>query len=930
MNEPNEDRRARLQFLLEAGLKLAKAERRLFLESLPTEDQDLRCDLEHLLIDACNEDEMARRADQSVVGMLDGSPQNSEKQKEVSKSPSAARNLADFMRTGQALQGPLLESLIGDEARNERENARVGETVGSYKLIRLIETGGMGAVYLAERSAEDFVHRVAVKILHSEVASASSRERFDREREILAGLTHPNIAALFEGGQTSDNLPFYTMEFVSGVPITEYCRTHSLRTAERLKLLLKVASALAYAHQSLIVHRDIKPSNVLVTTNGEVKLLDFGIAKLIDRVSSSQPALTLTGLGPMTPDYAAPEQFRSNIVTVATDVYQFGALCYRVLCENLPYRADPSDMAQWMHAVLEQEPMSLRRAAQRTDGQPDPQASPHSERLRRELTRDLDAVVRKAMAKAPTDRYGSMDALIADLQAFLAGRPVAARHGNTAYFAWRFIQRHRYAVVATVLAFVALGTTAFIAVRQSQTAAREAEQANSVAEFVIGLFRGADALLDHGGKLSADQILERGAASIEHDLSSQPRQRGRLQSIVGEVFAVMGNYPQARIQLEHAIDALRTATDADPVDLAHALNWMGMIEHSQGHDQAALGVLAQVAPLLNDSSPRQRRELATMHGRRAAANKTLGNYAEARTDYAATIALRARDAQVDPILTAGVHNNFGTLLRSMGEFENARAEFNQALAIYIGISGAQADSYLGVIGTRLNLGTCLIDLGDLSKAREEIEKSSAQFLKLFGSSHVGYAEAQGKLGEIDRLEGKYDQALKHYDIAEQAYRAALGDKHSSVAYSIYARGLAELEHDQFDAALVQFDKSLELRQSTLPSDHRDIAESLDGRSQALLALGDYEGAKKDGERALAIRRAKLPADHPLIIYSLFHVGLVRYASSDASGASELWGEAIKRGPRAFANDPARLEQIRQAIGQPDVSRIRPISLWTYD
>ena len=244
------------------------------------------------------------------------------------------------------------------------DEGRIGQSIGPYRLVELLGAGGMGAVYLAEHVDGGFTHRVALKVVRRSLGSASARDRFERERQILANLRHSGIALLFDGGQTPEGQSYYTMELVDGEPITDFCERRDEPTAGRVRLLLQVAVTLAYAHQNLIVHRDIKPSNVLVTADGRVKLIDFGLAKLLDE--HLMPTMTQTGLGPMTPVYAAPEQFEGKATTVATDIYQFGVLCFLVLSGGLPYKPDPQDSLRWARAVLEEDPITLVRAARIT------------------------------------------------------------------------------------------------------------------------------------------------------------------------------------------------------------------------------------------------------------------------------------------------------------------------------------------------------------------------------------------------------------------------------------------------------------------------------------------------------------------------------------------------------------------------------------
>ena len=310
----------RLRVLLDRALDMDDAEQKAMIAALPAADAELGEDLQRLLVQHAS-NEQQRSLDPVELG------------------------------------APLF--LDTQHAADASETARVGQHIGAFKLLRLIGTGGMGAVYLAERNVENFVHRVALKVVRGESVSAAARERFERERQILANLVHPNIGTLFEGGQTAEGQPYYTMEYVDGIAITAYCRDRQLSVEQRVRLLIDVAAALSHAHQNLVVHRDIKPSNILVSADGRAKLLDFGIAKL---VGNSDAAATQGAFGPMTPEYAAPEQFRNSAVTVATDVYQFGVLCFRVLTGSLPYRADPGDSLAWARAVTTAEPTLLARA----------------------------------------------------------------------------------------------------------------------------------------------------------------------------------------------------------------------------------------------------------------------------------------------------------------------------------------------------------------------------------------------------------------------------------------------------------------------------------------------------------------------------------------------------------------------------------------
>ena len=877
----------RLRLLLDRALELDPEARSGYVAALEGDDAALRPELARLL------GEHARLAQRSLPNAMD----------------LAAPAMAETVKAEAAL-----------------DEARVGQDIGAYRLIRLLGAGGMGAVYLAERSSEGFTQQVALKVVRRALGSASAYERFERERQILAGLHDPGIALLFDGGRTDDGQSFYTMEYIDGAAVTDFCYASLDSVEARVNLLLQIAAALASAHRNLIVHRDIKPSNILVNPDGQVKLVDFGLAKMLGR--PTLPTMTHAGLGPMTPAYAAPEQFRNDPITVATDIYQFAVLCFVILAGRLPYRCDPSDSLEWARAVTEEEPMTLARAF---DLDHEKRATPtNPAKYRRQLTSDLDAVLRKAMLKEPRARYGSMDAMMADLDAFLDGRPVTARRAGPGYFAWRFVQRHQFAVAATVLAFVALGATTLVAMRQSRIAVGEAARANTVADFVVSLFRVSDPSANRGDRLNANQILDQGAQRIETEMASQPEQRARLQSVIGEVYTVMGDYAKAKAAFDPAISTLKSLPKADPFDLAHALIWTAHIATVGGDLEGALRILDSAEPLLDGGTPRQIEELGTLHARRAAALEYLGNYKAARREYETALKLREQGGEAITLRNAGLHNNFANLLRNTNDFAGARTQYLRALAIYKELYGEDAQRNFLVMGTSMNLGMLLIDLDRLAEARDLLGKASASFAGMEVSVNLGYAGAEDKLGEVDRLERKFDSAFAHYDNAERTYRAVLGEHHHGVAQPISNRAQAELERGNADAALALFDQALALRLETLPRIHREVATSLDGRGQALLQLKRYEEARASAEEALSIWRQTLPAEHPLIVYSLLHVGQVRAAMGNAAGAQEAWREALALAPLAFADNPGRAERIRRVIHAPGAAQLEIVPAGSYD
>lgn len=506
---------ARLRQLLDAALDLDGEARRTYCRALRLEDAALGAEIERLL--ATHE-----------------------------------RAIRTPLPSAMELAASTVVDLALDEAEYDR--ARVGQIVGSYRLLQLLGAGGMGAVYLAEHAETQFEHKVALKVVRKALGSRVAIDRFERERHLLAGLKHAGIALLFDGGQTAEGQPYYTMEYIDGKPITEYCESNVLPVAQRVALLLRVAGTLAYAHQNLIVHRDIKASNVLVTAAGDVKLVDFGLAKLLDE--AALPSMTQTGLGPMTPVYAAPEQFHNAPITVATDIYQFGVLSFLVLTGRLPYRADPNDNLAWALAVTEkEEPLSLRRAHEMTDPQ-QPRASVR--RFNRQLTPDLDAIVRKCLSKASERRYRSIDAMIADFENYLAGRPVRARRATPWYFFWRFVTRRRNVVIGLLLASVVLTVDVSVYFRTAAERARRLTRETDVRDVTRAML---EELL--GGERSDSTRPRSSLEAIDRDteramrlFGANPEHRAIATSVLAASYLEYGHADRA-LQLANAsLDAL--------------------------------------------------------------------------------------------------------------------------------------------------------------------------------------------------------------------------------------------------------------------------------------------------------------------------------------------------------------------------------------
>ncbi len=457
-----------------------------------------------------------------------------------------------------------------------------GMHVSVWQLKENIGQGGMGVVYRAERMKGDFQQVVAVKLLHNDSAANQSLiERFHLEQQLLASLDHPNIAQILDGGMTERGQPYFVMEYVQGIPITQYCDAHKLGVDDRLRLSLQVAKALGFAHKKLIVHRDIKPNNILVTDKQEVKLLDFGIAKLLEQAPDM--ALTKTGESFLTPGFAAPEQLRNQAITVATDVYQLGLVIYELLTGKQAYRLEADSIAELVSIICERAPITPSQIAVSSF----PEISNESisrlrnastQQLQGKLIGDIDALVSKLLSPLPEDRYSSMDAFSQDVHAYFEGLPISARSPTFSYQARKFLRRNwKGASTAALFIVIIIGyaVTVTIQAKEIETAlqqsVKEQEKAKRVTDFLVNVFKAADPNVGGLQKITAQELLEKGRVRIQEDLRHLPEIQTHMLTLLGEIYFSQGGVPTSIEFLEESLVIQRSiALDNIPKQVAFA------------------------------------------------------------------------------------------------------------------------------------------------------------------------------------------------------------------------------------------------------------------------------------------------------------------------------------------------------------------------
>ena len=474
----------------------------------------------------------------------------------------AAPETADLLE-----RAPHLTTLFGARFESAAVSGlAAGTQVGPYRLMRELGAGGMGVVWLAERTDGILKRPVALKLPLMPVHQRALAERFSRERDILASLTHANIARLYDAGITVAGQPYLALEYVLGQPLGEYCDRHHLDVRSRIGLLIQVVRAVQYAHANLVVHRDLKPSNILVTDSGEVRLLDFGVAKLIGDGEPGESELTHIAGRAHTPSYASPEQISGAPVSIASDVYSLGVIGYELLTGSRPYRPSADGRAALEHAVLNSDP--LRPSLAVTPEAAEQRGLVTERKLATLLEGDLDTILLKSLKKRPEDRYATADALAEDLERHLRGDAIDARADSRWYRLRKFARRNRVAVGATATIAVALVTGLSIALWQAQEARHEADRANAVQQFMLDLFRANEAGQPDpisARKATARELLDRGAQRIQTALETQPEARIELLDTLARLYAELGLWAEAGDLTEQQIALARSIYgDRDP------------------------------------------------------------------------------------------------------------------------------------------------------------------------------------------------------------------------------------------------------------------------------------------------------------------------------------------------------------------------------
>ena len=718
---------------------------------------------------------------------------------------------------------------------------------GPYRILGVLGEGGMGVVYLAERG--DLGNQVAIKVLRDAWLSPSRRERFAREQRTLAQLNHPSIAQLYDADTLPDGTPWFVMERVDGVALTEYCRQHQCSLEERLQLFRSVSEAVQYAHSNAVIHRDLKPSNILVKTDGTIRLLDFGIAKQIEALDVPVDQ-TRTGLRLMTPAYASPEQIRGDRVGIQTDVYSLGVILYELLTGQLPFDLSNLTPAEAATVITEHEPGKPSIAAKRTAAKAPVDNAAWS---------DIDVLCLTAMHKEPQRRYSSVETLIRDVDHFLAGEPLEARADALGYRIGKFVRRNRRSVITTAVVFATVvGLIVFFTLRLTRArnmAQAEAAHTQRIQQFMMNLFQGGDEAAGPATDMKVITMMDRGVQQAQA-LNTDPRVQADLYETLGGIYRKLGKLDRADTLLQQALDRRRLLFGQNSSEVAESLVSLGQLRSDQAQYEESEKLIRQGLAIETHSHPR---------------------------DNAATSAETA----------------LGAVLASRGNYDQAIQMLDDAVRVQ-SASGKQVTP--GLANSLSELANAHYEAGHYKIADPLFRRVLEMHRQLYGMGHPLVANDLFSLGAVQQDMGYYSEAEKFCRQALEITQSYYGTNHPKTAADLTAVGRALLFQNKFDEATAMLQQAVAIQEHVYGPIHPTVAEAVNELGNAASMQDDYDEAEKQFRRVAEIYRAIYGDHHYLVAIALSNLAYTYLNKKDYSLAEQLFRDVVRRFTETLSTD----------------------------
>lgn len=755
--------------------------------------------------------------------------------------------LEEDVRGGSLLDGDVAE--VASQIFSDPSSGPLPfKEFGPYRIKQALGEGGMGVVYLAER--EDLGNEVAIKILRDAWVSPARRERFNAEQRTLAQLNHPSIARLYDADTSPDGTPFFVMEYVEGVPLTDYCRTKKCAIPERLRLFRAVCEAVLYAHQHAVIHRDLKPSNILVKGDGSIRLLDFGIAKHLENLGELMDQ-TITGLRLMTPAYAAPEQIRGEQVGIHSDVYSLGVVLYELLAGRLPFDLSSCTPAQAEKVLTEQEAERPSDAAAKSAVAALASAETNGSVVSasRAAWADLDVLCLTAMHKDPQRRYPSVEALIRDVDHYLNAEPLEARPDTWHYALGKFVRRHWQLVSAAAAMFALLvGLVIFYTVRLTRArnaALMQAARTQRIQRFMLNLFQGGDPSAGPADDLRVVTLLDRGVQEAR-SLDAEPAVQAELFETLGGIYQKLGKLEQADALMESALAKREALYGPDSTETAKGLLALGSLRDAEAR-------YGDAERLIRQALDRDRRHLP------------------------------ANDPAVAKAMLA-----LGGVLEDRGSYDQSIAILDQTVQLYSTPGSAPAD----LADSLYELGNAQFYAGHYEKSGETNQRALAIYKQLYGERHPRVADVLINLGAIRLDTGHYREAEQYDREALDIVQAWYGKDNPETATDLTILARSLVYQKRYDEASDLLQQSLAIKERTFGKVHPTVASTLNELGSVALQEDKYDAAQQYFERMADIYRTDYGEQHYLYATALSNLASVFTAQQQWTRAEKLYRQAI--------------------------------------
>jgi serine/threonine-protein kinase len=814
---------------------------------------------------------------------------------EVTKLLQSIADSEGWLEDANTYKKNLTDSTFEESA----PSSLVGTKVGAYRISEVIARGGMGTVYRGERADGEFEHTVAIKVIRMGMDTPENIRLFNRERNILAGLNHPGIAKLFDGGVIENGIPYLIMEYVDGTPIDQYCNKNDLSITERLELFKAVCRAVQHAHNNLIIHRDLKPDNILITEQEQVKILDFGIAKLLDNEEDSDENITRTQARILTPKYAAPEQFTGQNITLHTDIYALGVLLYKLLTNTHPFDFNNKDITEIEKIIKEKNP--LKPSSRKGAG--------------KELQGDLEAIILKAMRKEKSARYNSVAELLEDLQRFEENLPVLAQKESTTYRTRKFLKRNKRPIAAFVIFLLSIvGLTGYYTYQLAQErnqARLEAKKAEEVTDFLIRIFGASDPEEAKGDNIPVQHFLETGVDRID-EMDNQPKVKAALLMTMGQVYDKLGEYEKSKPLHEEAVKISEKVYQEPHPDLVEAYINKGLLEVDLGNFASAESLYKKGIEIMENLGNRP----DTLYG------NTLSNLAllyEEKGEPKKAVPIHKKAVALDKQLYPEGHrkiaislNHLALAQQKSGNLQQARINFEETLGI---LTNQLEEDHPRTITTTHNLALLYRELGMVDRAIPMMEKALAMRKKIYDGEHILIASSLTSMGHLYREKGQLEESISRHKQSLNMVSSLFGESSMYTGFALSGLGRSFMLQGNYEKAEETLRRSADIIEEAAGSESAHTMHAKKFLGDLFLLQGKHTKAQELYEQTEDHLYKVFDRTHPTYAMLLKSFGRLYIARDSLKKAQSYLERSIARFQQKFPDTHWRLAEARLELGR---------------